>query len=162
MPGNRMETAGKVSEGQRKSGGNGVDAEKASTLPAPSLERELQRDLNQARVVLLTSYLPKRTRAERCIRRSELWMVEQVKEFCSELEAGSFGNRGSLEDRPIEVVDAVRAKRRIYSRLASETPSGRSGKARRIDPPRATGRSTQSRFRSADCGLVATGNDIGS
>jgi len=139
-----METAGKISEGPRESEGNGVDAEKASTLPTTSLERELQRELNQARVVLLTSYLPKCTRAERRTRRSELWMVEQVKEFCSELEAHSFGNRGSLEDRPIEVVDTLRTKGWIYSRLASETPSGWSGKARRIDPPRAAGRSTQS------------------
>jgi hypothetical protein len=40
----------------------------------------------------------------------ELGMVEQVEEFCPELDADSLGNRGPLEDGEVKVLGPVTAK----------------------------------------------------
>ena len=44
------------------------------------------------------------------VRRSELWMIKEVEELGAEFDVAPFSDGGLLEDRPVEVIDALLAQ----------------------------------------------------
>jgi hypothetical protein len=61
-------------------------------------------------------------------------IIKQVEKFKAELNTGSFCDPSSLEQREIEVVNAVTAKAGIDTHFASESPNRGCGEAVHVKP----------------------------
>ena len=77
-------------------------------------------------------------------------MVKEVEELGAEFDARPFGNGRLLENRKVEVVDALLPQSWIHSRLVAEPPVWRSGETGYIEPSAQLGR------RASGHRLVAT------
>jgi hypothetical protein len=61
-------------------------------------------------------------------------MIKQFEKFKAELNTGSFCDRSSLEQREIEIVNAVTAKAGMDTRFTSESPNRGCGEAVHVKP----------------------------
>jgi len=97
---------------------------------------EFQGELYQTRVVELRRHLPKTVGTSRNkirTRETKLRVIKQVEKFKAELNTSSFCDRSFLEQREIEVVNAVvvnavNAKAGIDTRFTSKSPIGGAAK----------------------------------
>jgi hypothetical protein len=81
--------------------------------------------------------------------------VEEVKNLCPELQIDSFVDLRSLEEREVEVGDAVSAQFGIGTAFVSECESTGHREARGIEPP------IQSRLSGPIYALVAATDHVG-
>ena len=100
---------GKANEGKalRREHADGAEPKRNSSLH--SSEQQPQRELNQPRIVVLTTNNPKLRVAHRCSRIAELHAIEGVEDFRTELHAKPLGDRSILEHREVVVRNPVRS-----------------------------------------------------
>jgi hypothetical protein len=101
---------------------------------SPRLERELQRELNQAWVVNGVGNVPEIRTGQSAVGRSELWVVEEVEELGTEFDVCAFRDVRLLENRKVEVLDALLSQRRVYAGLVAEAPVWWRNEATRVEP----------------------------
>src|SRR5271163_3875548 len=107
-----------------------------------ALEEKLQRKLNQPRTIQLVtrnSKSPIVRFTASSIRRGKLDAIKRIEELRPELQTEPFARTEArrLKYRKVPVIDPVAAKRRVYTRLISETKVAGSGEARRVEPGKA-------------------------
>ena len=105
-----------------------ADGFRTESSPHPD---ELRRELDQTRVVELRGHSSKSVGTPRNKIRAgepELGMIKQVEKLKAELDTGSFCDRSFLEQREIEVVNAVTAKAGVDTRFTSKSPIGGAAK----------------------------------
>src|ERR1700730_7161291 len=120
----------------------------------PRLERKLQGELNQARVVDGTGDDPEIRTGQSAVGRSELRVVEDVEELGAEFDVCAFRDVCLLENRKVEVVDALLPQRRVYAGLVAEAPGWWRNEATLVEP------TTELRHRASRDVLVAARNNI--
>jgi MoaA/NifB/PqqE/SkfB family radical SAM enzyme len=123
------------------------------------LEQELQAELNESRVVELTSHNSEARivrRATRGVRRTKLDAIEGVEKFGSELKPKPVVRTEicRLEYRKIPVIDARASECGIHARLVAECPIPRWGETVCVDPIDSSG------SLNVRCALLASRNKI--